>query len=90
MRRRLALGFLATASWAVSLAFLALTIQLPFFAQAKATYLLMLAGPLALAFAGGFAGVDGWLVGRGWLPARVLLYGWLAAFAGALLLSYSG
>jgi hypothetical protein len=90
VRRRLALGFLATASWAVSLAFLALTIQLPFFAQAKATYLLMLAGPLALAFAGGFAGVDGWLVGRGWLPARVLLYGWLAAFAGALLLSYSG
>ena len=89
-RRRLALGFLAATSWAVSLAFLALTVQLPFFAQAKATYLLMLAAPLALAFAAGFAGLDTWLAGRGWIPARVALYGWLAAFAGALFLSYWG
>jgi hypothetical protein len=88
-RRRLALGFLATATYAVGLAFLALTLQLPFFAQAKAAYLLMLAGPLALAFAAGFAGLDGWLASRGWLAARVALYGWLAVFAGALFLAYA-
>ena len=36
-----------------------------------------------------FAGLDGWLAGRGWLPARVALYGWLGLFAGALFLSYA-
>ncbi len=66
-----------------------MTLQLPFFAQAKAAYLLMLTGPLALAFAAGFAGLDGWLAGRGWLPARVALYGWLGLYAGALFLAYA-
>ena len=47
------------------------------------------AGPLALAFAVGFAGLDGWLAGRGWLPARVALYGWLGLYAGALFLAYA-
>jgi len=88
-RRRLALGCLATAVYAGALAFLALTLQLPFFAQPKAAYLLMLAGPLALAFAAGFAGLDGFLAGRGWLPARVALYGWLGLYAGALFLAYA-
>jgi hypothetical protein len=88
-RKRLALGCLATAVYATSLAFLALTLQLPFFAQAKGSYLLMLTGPLALAFATGFSALDNWLARRGWLPARVALHGWLGLFAGVLFLSYA-
>jgi hypothetical protein len=49
----------------------------------------MLTGPLALAFAAGFAGLDGWLTRHGWLPARVVLYGWLGLYAGALFLAYA-
>ena len=73
----------------MALAFLSLTLALPFFAQAKAAYLLMLSGPLALAFAAGFAGLDGWLARCGWLPARVAIYGWLGLFVGVLFLAYA-
>lgn len=90
VRLRLALGFLATSVWAVCLAFLQLTLQLPFFAQAKAPYLLMLTPPLALAFATGFLALDGWLDRRGWLVPRAALYGWLTLFAGTLLLAFLG
>jgi hypothetical protein len=89
-RRRLALLFLATTSWAVFLAFAGLTAELPFFTQVKAAYLLVLSAPLALCFAVGFTRADAWLDSRGWLPARVLLYAWLAAHAGAVLLTYAG
>ena len=88
-RQRLALGFLATSCWAVMLAFATLTLDLPFFTQAKATYLLMLAGPLSLIFALGLRQADAWLDVRGWTPARALLYGWLGSFAITLLLSYA-
>jgi len=88
-RRRLALGFLATAGYAVCLAFFWLTVQLPFFAQAKGPYLLMLAAPLSLAFAWGFEALDGQLDRRLGRPARVVLHGWLTVYAGALLLSYA-
>ena len=60
-----------------------------FFAQAKAAYLLMLAGPLALAFATGFAGLDAWLAERDVWPARAVLYGWLALFVGTLFLGFA-
>ena len=88
-RRRLAVGFAATASWAVWLAFAALTVELPFFAQAKAAYLLMLTPPLALAFAEGFGAADAWLGARAGTPARAALHGWLAAFAAALYLGFA-
>ena len=71
------------------LAFFLLTAQLPFFAQAKGPYLLMLAAPLSLAFAWGFEACDGWLGERAGRPARALLHGWLASYAGALFLSYA-
>lgn len=88
-RQRLALGFLATSCWAVMLTFTALTLDLPYFAQAKAAYLLMLAGPLSLVFALGVREADAWLDGRGWTPARALLHGWLGTFAVTLLLSFA-
>lgn len=88
-RRRLALGLLATASYAVALAFFTLTFQLPFFAQAKGPYLLMLAAPLALAFAWGFEALDALLGRRLGAPARAILHGWLAVYSGALFLAFA-
>jgi hypothetical protein len=88
-RQRLALGFLATSCWAVMLSFTVLTLELPYFAQAKAAYLLMLAGPLSLVFALGVREADAWLDVRGWTPARALLHGWLGTFAVTLLLSFA-
>jgi hypothetical protein len=89
-RRRLALGFLATAAWAATLAFVTLTYELAFFAQAKAAYLLLLTAPLALAFAAGYSGVDAWLAARSAHVVRALLCGWLVAFAGTLFLGFAG
>jgi hypothetical protein len=88
-RMRLAAGFAVAASWAVMLAFAALTAELPFFAQAKAAYLLMLAPPLATAFALGFGAADTWLSARVGTPARAALHGWLVAFAAALFLGFA-
>ncbi len=89
-RRSLALGFLAAAIWAGLLAFFYLTLQLPFFAQAKAAYLLMLTAPLALCFALGAARVDRWLAQPRRLPLRVVFHAWLVLYAGSLFLSYAG
>lgn len=88
-RERLALGFLLTVCWAVALAFLTLTFELAFFAQAKASYLLMLAAPAGLAFASGYAGLDAWLERRAAQALRAALAGWLTAFAGALFLGFA-
>lgn len=88
-RWRLALLFLATASWALFLAFASLTAELPFFTQGKAAYLLALTAPLALCFAVGLRRADAWLEARGWLPARVVLYAWLSLHVGTLLLAYA-
>ena len=88
-RRSLALGFLVTASWAVALAFFYLTLALPIFAQAKASYLLMLAAPLAICFALGGSWVDDWLAQPGRLALRVLFHAWLALYAGTLFLGFA-
>jgi hypothetical protein len=87
-RMRLAAGFAASASWAVLLVFAALTAELPFFAQAKAAYLLMLTPPLGVAFALGFGAADDWLARAG-TAARAALHGWLAAFAATLYLGFA-
>ncbi len=90
LQRSLALGFLASATWAGVLAFLYLTLRLPFFAQAKAAYLLMLSAPLALCFALGAAQLERWLAPPGRLPLRVAFHAWLVLYAAVLFLSYAG
>jgi hypothetical protein len=87
-RRRTAFAFLLGATWVVGLGFVYLTLRLPFFAQAKATYTLVLAGPLAVFFALGAGRLDAGLAL--WTPARALLWGWLALFAGTLFLGFAG
>lgn len=89
--RRAALSFLLTASYAIGFVFLALTVSLPFFAQAKAPYLLCLTPVLAVAFAAGAARVDDALRGPG--PAqtalRLLLAGLLTAALGCFFLGFA-
>ncbi len=88
-RRRAALSFLVTVAFTLGFSILAMTVQLPFFAQAKAFYGLAMGAPIALFFALGAARVDDLLRG----PSRVLLraafYGWLFAMASVFYLSYS-
>ena len=87
-RRRAAWALLATAAWALCLAYLYLALRLAFFGQAKATYLLLLLTPFALWFALGFRALDQRLAGFVW--ARAVLHGWLAVFAGTLYLGFAG
>jgi hypothetical protein len=87
-RRGLAFAFLVGCVWVVALGFAYLTLRLPFFAQAKATYALLLTGPLAVFFALAAGRLDA-LLAR-WLPARACFWGWLALFAGTLHLGFAG
>lgn len=57
-RRRAVLSFLLTACFAVVFSLALLTAQLPFFAQAKASYALCLVAPLAVFFAQAVAAAD--------------------------------
>jgi hypothetical protein len=86
--RRASFGLLAAAAWGLGLAHLYLTLQLAFFAQAKATYLLALLGPFSIWFALGFRRLDVALAVQPGL--RAALHGWLAAFAGVLYLGFAG
>jgi hypothetical protein len=88
-RRRLAHAFLLLAAWSVALAFLALTLRLPFFAQAKAAYLLPLAPACALWFALGARSLDALLARRGLEAARAALAGLWTLAAGTLFLAFA-
>ena len=68
-RRRIAFSFLLTASWAVFFSLGFLTLRLPFFAQAKASYALCLITPLSLFFALGADRLDAALAEREALAA---------------------
>ncbi len=88
--RRAAWSFLLTLEAAVAFAMIALTLDLPYFGQAKAPYLLGLAAPLAVAFALGadacdralarFGGAEAAGAGRAlWLTIGAVL--WLSMAA---------
>jgi hypothetical protein len=63
--RRAAWSFLLALEAAVAFALIALTLDLPYFGQAKASYALGLVGPLAVAFALGADACDRALASRG-------------------------
>jgi hypothetical protein len=87
-RRRAALSLLTASSGVVGLAFLYLTLRMPFFAQAKATYTLVLAGPFSIFFALAAARLDDALTR--YRPARLVFWGWLTCWAGTLFLGFTG
>jgi len=80
--RRAAWSFLLALEVAVAFALLALTIELPYFGQAKASYALGLVAPLAVAFALGVDACDRVLaVHGGESAAQVVRAFWLATGA---------
>ncbi len=88
-RRRLAFSFLLAVLYAVGLAFVTLSLQVPYYSQTKAAYGLCLAAPLAVFFGLAAARLDAALARRGRSAARALFHGWLALFAGTLFLAYA-
>jgi len=80
--RRAAWSFLLALEAAVAFALLALTIELPYFGQAKASYALGLVAPLAVAFALGVDACDRALAAHcGASAAQVVRAFWLATGA---------
>jgi hypothetical protein len=66
-----------------------LTLQLPFYGQAKASYLLAAVPVLAVFFALASREVDRWMAKKGWLVMRALFFGWLGTFFAACYLSFA-
>ena len=88
--RRAALGLLAVLGPATLFAIFWLTLELPYFGQAKAFYALFLTPVLGLYLGLGFTGIDRFLARRHLEAVRGLLYGWATAFLGAVFLAFSG
>jgi len=85
-RERAAWSFLLVTLWTVGLAMVAVTLELPYFAQARAPYGLLALPVLALLFAVAFAPRGGASPERrlpGGTVGSCLLAGWLAALFGA-------
>jgi tetratricopeptide (TPR) repeat protein len=78
------LGLFFAAIWST----VYMNLRLPYNAQAKAFYSLFVVMPVALIFAFGFSGLDGWLRNKGLLPVRTVLYGWFGTLALAVFFSF--
>jgi len=87
--RRDAQAWLLLAAWSVAIPFAWLTLRLPFFAQAKAAYLLPIAPALAVWFAQGACALDAWLARRAGAWARAALAGLWALCAGTFFLGFA-
>jgi hypothetical protein len=85
---RAAWSFVLALTFAMGLALLALTLELPYFGQAKAPYLLGLVSPLAVAFALGAEACDRALARAGGAPARDAGRALLTAAGAVFALSY--
>lgn len=88
--RRAAWSFVLLLEAALALAFLALTLELPYFGQAKALYLLGLVAPLAVQFALGAQAVEALLARLAGPMAVAGARAWLTATAVVFLLSFAG
>jgi len=88
--RRAAFSFVLTLAYAIGFGLLYMSLRLPFFAQAKASYGLIAMAPLAVFFADGVRWLDDWLAHRRWRVPRAVVFGWLTAFLGSCFLSFLG
>ena len=87
--RRAAHAWLLLAGWSLAIAFVYLTLRLPFFSQAKAAYLLPLAPAFAVWFALGARAIDAWLARRAGTWARAVLVGLWTLCAGTFFLGFA-
>ena len=74
---------------ATSLALFTITLRLPYYAQAKAFYILSAIVPLSIVAALGLAWVPERLAGR-WPAASAIYSGWLGTLAATILLAFLG
>lgn len=88
--RRAAWSFVLGLEGALALAFVALTLELPYFGQAKALYLLGLVAPLAVQFALGAQAAETRLARLGGPAAVAAGRAWLTATGLVFLLSFVG
>ena len=88
--RRLAMSMQLAFLYAAGFALLAITLRLPYYAQAKAFYVLSALLPLSLVASLGLAWVFERFSETRWLLLRTLYCGWLATLGGALILSFLG
>jgi len=88
-RRRAAFSFIMTLSYAILFGLLYLSLRLPYFGQAKATYGLVVMPALSVFFADGLAWLDETLSRRGWHFARALVVGWFTAFVVTCYLAFA-
>lgn len=88
--RRLAMSWLLAFLYAAGFALLAITLQLPYYAQAKAFYVLSAMVPLCIVASLGLAWVLERLPAPRWLFVRTIYCGWLGALAGAIVLAFLG
>jgi hypothetical protein len=87
--RRAALSFLLTVCYAVGFSLAFLTLRLPFFAQAKASYALCLIAPLSVFFAVGVARTDDLLARVAGTPAQLAFAGLVSAMLGCFFLGFA-
>ena len=88
--RRLAMSMQVAFLYASAFALLAITLRLPYYAQAKAFYILSALLPLSLVASLGLAWVFERFPAPRWLWLRTLYCGWLGTLTGALVLSFLG
>ena len=88
-RRRAAFSFLTTLAYAVLFGLTYMSLRLPYFAQAKASYGLVVMPVLSLFFADGFAWLDDALARRGLHLPRAIAFGWFAVFAAVCFLAFA-
>lgn len=88
--RRLAMSMMVAFLYATCFALLAITFQLPYYAQAKAFYVLSAVVPLSLIAGLGLPWVLERLSAPRWLFVRAIYCGWLGTLAGALVLAFLG
>jgi hypothetical protein len=89
-RRRAVASLVATLAYAVLFSLTYMSLRLPYFAQAKASYGLVVMPLLTLFFADGFGRLDAALARRDLNGLRGVAYGWLAVFAAASVLAHTG
>jgi hypothetical protein len=89
-RRRIALSLVAALVFVLSMALLLISLTTPYYAQAKAFYILTAVTPLSLVAAMGLAELPKRAAGRNFAVLRGLYFGWLATAAGVLALSFIG
>ncbi len=87
--RRAAFSLVTTLSYAVLFGLTYMSLRLPYFAQAKASYGLVVMPVLSLFFADGFTWLDDALARRGLYLPRAVAFGWFAVFAAACFLAFA-